>query len=166
MAAHGETNCERLREAFEGRHAVYVEKGVICVQVTNIRYSVTSRHIGADIEEVSTPQVTGGLFHGHQGSLRRWRIGGGYLTTFSEDTWHAGYGGWSLFFAPDIVRGLAELATDWPTELDAYERYRRALQFFEEHGEVCPAGWKKGKAGMDASTEGVAKYLAENADQL
>jgi peroxiredoxin (alkyl hydroperoxide reductase subunit C) len=41
-----------------------------------------------------------------------------------------------------------------------------ALQFFEEHGEVCPAGWKKGKAGMSASTEGVAKYLAENAAQL
>ena len=41
-----------------------------------------------------------------------------------------------------------------------------ALQFFEQHGEVCPAGWKKGKAGMNASTEGVAKYLAENAKDL
>ncbi|MDD3577150.1 MAG: hypothetical protein PHT38_09820 [Halothiobacillus sp.] len=41
-----------------------------------------------------------------------------------------------------------------------------ALQFTEIHGEVCPAGWKKGDAGMDATTEGVAKYLAENADKL
>jgi peroxiredoxin (alkyl hydroperoxide reductase subunit C) len=41
-----------------------------------------------------------------------------------------------------------------------------ALQFTEEHGEVCPAGWQKGKKGMNASTEGVAKYLAENAAAL
>ncbi|MBQ1784305.1 MAG: peroxiredoxin C [Gammaproteobacteria bacterium] len=41
-----------------------------------------------------------------------------------------------------------------------------ALQFTEEHGEVCPAGWKKGAKGMDASPEGVARYLAENATAL
>ncbi|MFZ2725695.1 MAG: peroxiredoxin C [Methylococcaceae bacterium] len=41
-----------------------------------------------------------------------------------------------------------------------------ALQFFEEHGEVCPAGWKKGDAGMNANPAGVAAYLAENADKL
>lgn len=51
-------------------------------------------------------------------------------------------------------------------DIDEMLRMVDALQFFEEHGEVCPAGWKKGKAGMSASTEGVAKYLAENADQL
>jgi len=41
-----------------------------------------------------------------------------------------------------------------------------ALQFHEEHGEVCPAGWNKGDKGMTASTEGVAEYLAENAEAL
>jgi peroxiredoxin (alkyl hydroperoxide reductase subunit C) len=41
-----------------------------------------------------------------------------------------------------------------------------ALQFHEEHGEVCPAGWKKGDKGMDASPKGVANYLSENADKL
>lgn len=41
-----------------------------------------------------------------------------------------------------------------------------ALQFFEEHGEVCPAGWSKGKPGMTASTEGVAAYLTKNAKKL
>ncbi len=41
-----------------------------------------------------------------------------------------------------------------------------ALQFTEAHGEVCPAGWKKGDAGMKASTEGVAEYLAKNAAKL
>lgn len=41
-----------------------------------------------------------------------------------------------------------------------------ALQFHEEHGEVCPAGWQKGKAGMQASPEGVAKYLASHSKEL
>jgi peroxiredoxin (alkyl hydroperoxide reductase subunit C) len=50
--------------------------------------------------------------------------------------------------------------------IDEMLRMVDALQFTEEHGEVCPAGWSKGKPGMDASTEGVAKYLAANADTL
>lgn len=41
-----------------------------------------------------------------------------------------------------------------------------ALQFFEQHGEVCPANWKKGEAGMKPTTEGVAKYLKEHASKL
>ncbi|MCK5090927.1 MAG: peroxiredoxin, partial [Gammaproteobacteria bacterium] len=41
-----------------------------------------------------------------------------------------------------------------------------ALQFHEEHGEVCPAGWNKGDKGMKADPSGVAEYLAENADSL
>jgi len=36
-----------------------------------------------------------------------------------------------------------------------------ALQYFEEHGEVCPANWKKGDKAMQASFEGVAEYLGE-----
>ena len=50
--------------------------------------------------------------------------------------------------------------------IDEMIRMVDALQFHEEHGEVCPAGWSKGKAGMDASTEGVAKYLAKHSKDL
>jgi peroxiredoxin (alkyl hydroperoxide reductase subunit C) len=50
--------------------------------------------------------------------------------------------------------------------IDEMIRMIDALQFTEEHGEVCPAGWNKGKAGMDASPEGVAKYLASHAKEL
>jgi len=49
---------------------------------------------------------------------------------------------------------------------DDFIRVIEALQFHEEHGEVCPAGWSKGDKGMDASPEGVAAYLSENADNL
>ena len=50
--------------------------------------------------------------------------------------------------------------------IDEMLRMIDALQFTEEHGEVCPAGWSKGKPGMNASPEGVAKYLAANASTL
>lgn len=50
--------------------------------------------------------------------------------------------------------------------IDEMLRMIDALQFTEEHGEVCPAGWNKGDKGMKATTEGVADYLAENADKL
>ena len=50
--------------------------------------------------------------------------------------------------------------------IDEMLRMIDALQFTEEHGEVCPAGWNKGKAGMNASPDGVAKYLAEHAKEL
>jgi peroxiredoxin (alkyl hydroperoxide reductase subunit C) len=50
--------------------------------------------------------------------------------------------------------------------IDEMIRMVDALQFTEKHGEVCPAGWNKGKAGMRANPAGVAEYLAKNADTL
>jgi peroxiredoxin (alkyl hydroperoxide reductase subunit C) len=50
--------------------------------------------------------------------------------------------------------------------MDEMLRMIDALQFHEEHGEVCPAGWKKGDAGMNANPAGVAQYLSDNADKL
>lgn len=51
-------------------------------------------------------------------------------------------------------------------EVDELLRLVDALQFTEAHGEVCPAGWKKGDQGMKATTDGVAAYLAEHASKL
>ena len=50
--------------------------------------------------------------------------------------------------------------------VDEMLRMVDALQFHEEHGEVCPAGWNKGDKGMVADTDGVASYLASEADKL
>ncbi|MDO4247373.1 MAG: peroxiredoxin [Neisseria sp.] len=50
--------------------------------------------------------------------------------------------------------------------VDEMLRMVDALQFFEENGEVCPAGWHKGEKGMKADAAGVAAYLAEQADKL
>ena len=50
--------------------------------------------------------------------------------------------------------------------IDEMLRMVDALTFHEEHGEVCPAGWKNGDKAMDASPKGVADYLAAEADKL
>ena len=61
-----------------------------------------------------------------------------------------------------------QVVNDLPSGRDVDEMLRviDALQFTEEHGEVCPAGWQKGKAGMGASPEGVAAYLAKHVETL
>ena len=41
-------------------------------------------------------------------------------------------------------------------------RMLEALQYFEEHGEVCPADWKPGEEAMKPTAEGVAEYLAKH----
>ncbi len=50
--------------------------------------------------------------------------------------------------------------------VDEMLRMVDALQFNEQYGEVCPAGWNKGDAGMKGTSEGVATYLAEHAQEL
>ncbi|PRP94838.1 peroxiredoxin [Enhygromyxa salina] len=50
--------------------------------------------------------------------------------------------------------------------IDELIRLIDALQFHEEHGDVCPANWRKGDQGMTASAEGVSAYLAEHAGSL
>lgn len=37
-----------------------------------------------------------------------------------------------------------------------------ALQFTDQHGEVCPANWKEGDEAMKPTAEGVAQYLAKH----
>lgn len=65
-----------------------------------------------------------------------------------------------------VVR--SQVVNDLPIgrNIDELLRVIDAVQFFEECGEVCPAGWQKGKAGMKASPKGVAAYLMDNADTL
>ncbi|WP_127556173.1 peroxiredoxin [Saccharospirillum alexandrii] len=50
--------------------------------------------------------------------------------------------------------------------IDELVRVVEALQFFEENGHVCPAGWQKGDEGMVNTPDGVANYLGTNSDKL
>ncbi len=68
--------------------------------------------------------------------------------------------------ANGVVR--SQIVNDLPIgrSVDEILRLIDAVQFFDTHGEVCPAGWQKGKSGMKASPQGVAAYLAEHAKDL
>jgi hypothetical protein len=141
MTSQTSLNCEKLRDAFEGREAIYIEKGVLRVRVTSIRCNI--RQVSATLEEVPTKGLERSLFHRRQinepRAPLRWNIVAGYLTKFSDHTWNMGYGGWSLFFAPEVVGGFVSIASDWPAELDAMERYNQALRFLEDRNAYKPS---------------------------
>lgn len=61
-----------------------------------------------------------------------------------------------------VVRHM--LVNDLPLgrNVDEAIRLLDALQFTEDHGEVCPANWHKGAEGMKPTAEGVADYLAKH----
>ncbi len=65
-----------------------------------------------------------------------------------------------------IVR--SQIVNDLPIgrDIDELLRIIDAVQFTEEHGEVCPAGWQKGQTAMKPSTEGMTQYLSENSSDL
>ncbi|PIQ44253.1 MAG: alkyl hydroperoxide reductase [Gammaproteobacteria bacterium CG11_big_fil_rev_8_21_14_0_20_46_22] len=65
-----------------------------------------------------------------------------------------------------VVR--SEIVNDLPIgrNMDELLRLFDAIDHFEQHGEVCPAGWNKGQKGMGASPAGVASYLAEESAKL
>ena len=50
--------------------------------------------------------------------------------------------------------------------IDEMIRMVDAMQFTNEHGEVCPAGWHKGEEGMKPDSNGVAEYLAKHESEL
>jgi peroxiredoxin (alkyl hydroperoxide reductase subunit C) len=62
----------------------------------------------------------------------------------------------------------SQIVNDLPLGRNIEELLRLvdALQFHEEHGEVCPAGWNKGDAGIKATPAGIAAYLKENSERL
>lgn len=62
-----------------------------------------------------------------------------------------------------VVRHM--LVNDLPLGRSTEEALRMldALQYTEEHGEVCPANWRTGEEAMKPTAEGVASYLAKHA---
>jgi len=72
------------------------------------------------------------------------------------------YRGLFLIDKQGIVRH--QVVNDLPLGRSVTETLRMvdALQFFEEHGEVCPADWHPGEEAMEATAEGVAKYLSKH----
>jgi hypothetical protein len=120
---------EQLRDLFEDREAIYIEKGAVHVKVSGIHWNPVLRGIQAEVLELPT---TGFPCEHYSGSCpRRWTIRAGYRTTFSQQTWDMGYGGWSLYFAPEIVNGVLSLASGFPKDLHWFRRYNLILGYLE-----------------------------------
>ena len=64
-----------------------------------------------------------------------------------------------------IVQHQVVNALELGRSVDEAIRMVDALQYFEEHGEVCPANWHKGEEAMKPTAEGVAEYLAKHAKE-
>jgi peroxiredoxin (alkyl hydroperoxide reductase subunit C) len=62
----------------------------------------------------------------------------------------------------------SQIVNDLPLgrNVDELLRLIDALEFHEQHGEVCPANWTKGKSAIKPTSEGIASYLAQEAEQL
>ena len=61
-----------------------------------------------------------------------------------------------------------EIKNDLPLgrNIDEMLRLIDALDHHNAHGEVCPAGWNKGKTAMKPSHVGMRSYLQEESDTL
>jgi hypothetical protein len=136
MPFPAETKVTELRARFEGREAIYVEQGAVRVRVSDICWDAGKLCITAKVEEIATTGFPVGVFCESQrdeSNPLSWNIGVGYLTTFSEHTWHMGYGGWSMFFSPEIVAGVVGLARDFPEDLHPFQGYREVLKYLDDH---------------------------------
>jgi peroxiredoxin (alkyl hydroperoxide reductase subunit C) len=81
-------------------------------------------------------------------------------------TAHIALRGAFLIDKEGVVR--SQIVNDLPLgrNIDELIRLVDALQFHEQHGEVCPAGWNKGDTAIKATTAGIAEFLSVKAEAL
>jgi peroxiredoxin (alkyl hydroperoxide reductase subunit C) len=61
----------------------------------------------------------------------------------------------------DIVQAASVYNMNIGRNTDEILRILDAIIFTQEHGQVCPANWAKGQAGLDATEKGLKEYLKE-----
>ncbi|MCC7518685.1 MAG: peroxiredoxin [Verrucomicrobiae bacterium] len=85
------------------------------------------------------------------------RISRDYDVLFEE--LGAAFRGLFLIDKEGVVRH--QVVNDLPLGRSVEEAVRMvdALQFYEQHGEVCPANWKKGDKAMKPTNEGLQNYF-------
>jgi peroxiredoxin (alkyl hydroperoxide reductase subunit C) len=83
-------------------------------------------------------------------------------------------GGMQFDGTPQAYRGLFLIDKDGVVQhqvvnnmplgrsIDETLRMIDALQYFEEHGEVCPADWKTGDEALKPTQEGISDYLSKH----
>jgi hypothetical protein len=149
---------DKLREYFEGKEAIYIEKGAVRVRVSNIRYDHLrgeSEVIEADIEEIPTPGLPVSL-PGYDRRDRprplRWKIGTNIKVQpyFFPNYWDSPpYVGWSMYFSPEIIEGAVNLASEFPQDQPLGIGYSRIMTFISrQEGENLRSGLKKAQGDL------------------
>lgn len=71
------------------------------------------------------------------------------------------YRGLFIIDKQQIIRSC--MVNDMPLgrNIDEVLRLIDALQFSENHGQVCPANWNKGKKAIDTDLKSVSQYLSD-----
>ena len=71
-----------------------------------------------------------------------------------------------LIDATFMIRHMSINDAPLGRNIDETLRMIDALDHHMSYGEVCPAGWQKGQEAINPSQEGIANYLASNAEKL
>jgi hypothetical protein len=138
-------NVSKLQANFEGKEAIYVEKGALLVRVSDIRSSALRPTVAAQIDELPAPGLGVGGFDRKRLNRRtplRWTIRAGYLTEFSDDCWTMGYAGWSIYFEPRLVQAVLELASGFSPDVNTFERYRAISHLLQRDQAIGQANWQ------------------------
>jgi hypothetical protein len=130
----------KLRANFEGKQAIYVEKGALLVRVSDIRQGLST--VAAQIEEIPTPGLPGFLGTAHGEGPLRWTIRAGGFTQFSDHCWQMGYCGWSIYFEPGLIRAVLQLTAEFPPTLDAHERYGQICGVVQQDRAALNGRWE------------------------
>ena len=134
-AGHAAT-VEKVRASFEGREAIYLEKGAIRVRVSNIR-SADLGTILADIEEIPTAGfpiwIRGGSPRPRSHPLK-WTIGTSLIKHFSADSWSSPpYVGWTLYFSPKLIEAIVEVVSRFPENHPPHLGYGEIVIYLNKH---------------------------------
>ena len=109
-----------LTQRFEGHQALYLDRGVLLVEVGPIR-----RHSPESFEvrvtEIPVPGLRDNLFVSQvgNGNVTResgrltWVIKAGAASIYNQTTWLMGYGGWSMYFDPALLEHFRSCAGEW-----------------------------------------------------
>jgi len=121
---------ERLRERFEGREAIYADKGLLRVRVCDITPRPGRSSVAFQVEEIRTPGLGVGAFHQLRSLPQplRARLSAGWQSHFTATRWYTGMFGGTLYFSTEAIQQVVARAAQWAHETDVQECYGRVSE--------------------------------------